>query len=681
MNNGSYKVKSVNCEQRHLYNEIESLREEIRKHDYAYYVLDNPQISDKEYDDLINRLGKLEKERPDLITPDSPTQRVAGKPVSVFGQVRHEVPMLSLDNTYSPEEVVAWWTRVQKILSSKNVEFVLNPKIDGLSLSLIYEKGVLRKAATRGDGDVGEDVTANARTVKSIPLKLRGKPPQYFEVRGEIFMEVKDFLAMNEKLKNQGGEPFANPRNASAGSLRQKDPRITADRPLKFVTHSSGELGGAHYADYTDFMSDCEKFGIPVAKPMETKKSIEEAMKTCQKWETERARWAFQTDGVVIRVNNLQQQKELGITAKSPRWAIAFKYPSTQATTKLIAVEHSVGRTGVLTPTAHLEPVECGGVVISNATLHNYDEVKRLGVKVGDTVLIERAGEVIPKVIKVITSKRTGDEIEIQPPKKCPSCGTALVKDVGLVAIRCPNENCPAQIARTILHFASRDAMDIEGMGDAVVMQLMEHHGLKDVADIYSLKKEDFLKLELFKDKRAQNLVAAIQKSKKQSLDKLIFGLGIGNIGEKAAYTLAAEFGTLGGLAKASEEDLQKIHEVGPIVAKSVREFFDQPKIRETLRKLKHHGIDPKFEKPNEGGGNPFSGKTVVFTGELSGMSRSEAERMVRSLGGQDSGSVSKKTDFVVAGKSPGSKLEKARSLGIRILTEEAFLELLKKVS
>ncbi len=660
--------------------EIDSLRKKIRQHDYAYYVLDNPEISDNEYDRLLEQLKELEKAHPNLVTPDSPTQRVSGIPIAIFGQVKHKVPMLSLDNTYSPEEVAAWWNRVQKVLGNAPAELVLNPKIDGLSLSLQYENGAFIKAATRGDGMVGEDVTANARTIKSIPLRLHGNPPPHLEIRGETFMDVKDFQKMNENLKEAGEEPFANPRNASSGSLRQKDARMTARRPLKFFAHSFGFLEKNPYAYYTEFISDCEKFGVPAAKPMRVVKKIEDVMKICAQWEKEKDTWSFQIDGVVVRLNSFAQQKELGFTAKSPRWAIAYKFPATQATTKLLDVVHSVGRTGVITPAAVLEPVECGGVTISNATLHNYDEVQRLGVKIGDTVLIERAGEVIPKVVKVINTKRTGDERDIITPKKCPACDATLVKEEGMVAIRCPNEECPVQVERSIIHFASRDAMDIEGMGEAVVRQLMESHGLKDVADIYALKKEDFLKLELFKNKRAQNLVVAIAKSKNQTLDKLIYGLGIANIGEKAAYTLAMELGSVEALSKASYEDLQRINEIGPIVAGSIREFFDKPRVAETIRKLKKHGVDPKMERPAAAKEGVFAGKSVVFTGELKQMSRSEAEKLVRSLGGRDSSSVSKKTDFVVVGENPGSKYEKAKELGVRILNEEAFLQLSKNV-
>jgi DNA ligase (NAD+) len=586
--------------------EIEKLREDIRHHDHMYYVLDRPEISDKEYDDLLNRLKKLEEAHPELVTPDSPTQRVAGKAVTTFAQIKHRVPMRSLDNTYSADEIRAWGERVEKIIGDQKTSFVLNPKIDGLSLSLVYENGVLIHAATRGDGTTGEDVTLNARTIKAIPLKLRGHVPSILEVRGEVYMDIKDFQKMNDRFKQNDEEPFANPRNAAAGSLRQKDPRVTATRPLKFFAHSSGDLKGADFKQYTDFLEFCEKAGIPVCKPLKTETSIDGVIKRTGAWESEREKWAFETDGVVVRVNSIEQQHVLGFTAKSPRWAIAFKYAARQATTKVLDVVHSVGRTGVVTPAAKLEPVECGGVIISNVTLHNYDEVDRLDVKIGDTVLIERAGEVIPKVVKVITTKRTGHEKAVTRPKTCPSCGSKLEQLDGEVAIRCLNLNCPTQIERSLIHFASRDAMDIEGMGEAVVAQIIKDLRVKDIADIYFLKKEDVLKLELFAEKRAENLIDAIQKSKKQTLDRFIFGLGIPNIGEKAAYVLAEAFGSIDAVVKVSEDDILRLHDTGPVAAASIKAFFSRPGVRDTLNKLKKSGGKPGFRKTGGRGKHPL---------------------------------------------------------------------------
>jgi DNA ligase (NAD+) len=660
--------------------EIEKLRDEIRHHDHMYYVLDRPEISDKEYDALLSRLKTLEDNNPDLITPDSPTQRVSGKAVTTFEQIKHRVPMLSLDNTYSADEVKAWVERMEKISHDSKMTFVLNPKIDGLSLSILYENGHLKHAATRGDGTTGEDVTLNARTIKAIPLKLRGDVPAVFEVRGEVYMDIDDFRKMNERLIENGDEPFANPRNAAAGSLRQKDPRITATRPLKFFAHSSGDLKGVHFKHYTEFLSICEKAGIPTCKPYKTENSVDGVIKRCSAWESEREKWPFETDGVVVRIDSIEQQNVLGTTAKSPRWAIAFKYAARQATTKVLDVVHSVGRTGVVTPAAKLEPVECGGVIISNVTLHNYDEVDRLDVKIGDTVLIERAGEVIPKVVKVITSKRSGHEKTIHRPTQCPSCGNKLVQLDGEVAIRCINLSCPTQIERSLIHFASRDAMDIEGMGDVVVAQIIRDLKVNDIADIFALAKDDVLKLDLFADKRAENLIDAIQKSKKQSLDRFIFGLGIPNIGEKASYVLAEHFGSIDQLVKATEDELTRLRDMGPVAASSIRAFFARPGVLNTLEKLKKAGVNPIYEKAASSEGALFANKTIVFTGELKTMARSEAEKLVRTLGGNATGSVSKKTDFVVVGENAGSKLAKAEKLGIKTITEDAFLSMIKKV-
>ncbi len=657
--------------------EINALRQEIRRHDHLYYVLDRPELSDREYDLLLARLKSLEEKHPALITPESPTQRVSGIAVTTFSQIKHLVPMLSLDNTYSAEDVQAWIDRVQKGVGQDSPTYVLNPKIDGLSLSLMYEDGLLSHAATRGDGETGEDVTLNTRTIKSVPLKLRKSISGRMEIRGEVYMDINDFQKMNQSLREAGEEPFANPRNAAAGSLRQKDPRVTAERPLKFFAHSFADTNESPFRLYTDFLTACEDLGVPVVKPYVTESSVLDVMKRCREWETTRDTWPYEIDGVVIRLNDVHQQKTLGFTARSPRWAIAFKFQARQATTRVLDVEHSVGRTGVITPTARLEPVLCAGVTISNATLHNYDEIKRLGLKMGDTVLIERAGDVIPKVVKVIESKRTGKETDIPTPTRCPMCEGPVTKTEGEVAVRCANVSCPAQLERRLQHFASRGAMDIEGMGEAVVHQLVRLEKIADVADLFSLRKVDFLQLELFAEKRAENLMAAMKDAKRRPLDRLIFGLGIKNIGEKAATVLAESFGSLDAVAQATEDELTRVQDIGPVVAQSIRNFFQDARVKETIKKLKELGIDPKFKKTATVVKALISGKTFVFTGELTSISRPEAEKKVREGGGHATGSVSKKTDYVVAGEKAGSKLEKAKKRGIQILSEEAFLKMI----
>ena len=659
---------------------INELKNKIQQHDHAYYVLDNPTVSDKEYDSLLRELKDLETQNPGLITPDSPTQRVSGKPVSQFKSFKHPVPMLSLENTYSAEEIKAWLKRIEKIVGHSDFEFVCNPKIDGLSLALHYKNGRFVQAATRGDGETGEDVTLNAKTIKSIPLKLKESYPSELEVRGEVYISKSDFLKLNQSLKERGEAPFANARNAASGALRQKDSKITASRPLRFFVHSFAQKEKPPYKTYREFLAHCGKMGLPVVDPVQLTKGDKKTIDVCLNWQDKRTNWNFEADGVVIRVNDLGDQRKLGSTAKAPRWAIAYKFPATQATTKLLDVEHSVGRTGIITPTAKLEPVECGGVVISNASLHNYDEVKRLDVKIGDTVFIERAGEVIPKVIKAVKSKRTGNETNILPPIKCPSCQTPVVKLKDEVAIRCPNIECPIQIERRIIHFASRDALDIEGMGEAVVSQLVHQLHLRDVADIYSLKKSDFLKLDLFKDKRADNVVNAIQKSKERGLDKLIYALGVPNIGEKGGLLLAREFGSLDKLSGAHVDELTAIRDIGPIAAQSIHSFFRSKAIRATLQKLKKYNFNPQY-KATRIHNKDISNKTFVFTGELKNLSRKEAEKIVMDHGGKASGSVSAKTNFVVVGENPGSKAKKAKTLGIPVLSESAFLAMVNKVS
>ncbi len=658
--------------------EVERLREEIRRHDWRYYVLASPEVSDAEYDRLMRRLEELEAAHPDLRTPDSPTQRVGGAVAEGFAPVRHATPMLSLENAYSPEEFMEWEARLHRVLKSEDrVEHVIEAKIDGISMSLLYVDGALSVAATRGDGETGEDVTANVRTIRSVPLKLRAEARGNLEIRGEVYMDKRDFARLNESMKQAGREPFANARNAAAGSLRQKDPKITAQRPLRFFAHSMGHYEGPAFRSHWDYLQHVKGLGFAVPAINERAKDAASVVKFYKAFENERASLPYEIDGLVVKVNDLELQKRLGFTAKTPRWALAFKYPSTQATTVVKNVIFSVGRTGTITPAADLEPVPCAGVTISSASLHNFDEVARLDVRVGDTVLIERAGEVIPYVVKVITSKRTGDEKPVVPPARCPACGGKVVKEEGLVAIYCANPSCPAQLKRGLEHFAGRAGMDIEGLGEVVVNQLVDRGMIEDFADVYALKKEQLLTLDLFADKRAENLLAAVEASKARPLSRLLNALGIRQVGERLARTLADHFHTLDALAKAPAEELLKAEDVGPIVAESIAAFFGEPKVDALIRKLKRHGVNLTEPERPKVEGSPIEGKTFVFTGELTSMTRGQAEARVRELGGEAAGSVSKKTGYVVAGAEAGSKLEKAKKLGVTVLDEAAFLKLI----
>jgi DNA ligase (NAD+) len=669
-----------------LRQEAEKLRRELHKHNRLYHVEDNPEISDAEYDRMMKRLRDLETAYPGLRLPDSPTQRVGGPPVADFAPVKHKVPMLSLDNTYSSEELEEWHARVLKGLAAgEKPAFTVEPKIDGVGLSLLYENGVLVQAATRGDGETGEDVTANAKTIRAIPLRLEGRPPKRLEVRGEAYAAKSDFKKFNEEARaeasaapgNEAGPAakiFANPRNFAAGSLRQKDPAVTAKRPLGYLVHSHGSVEGAAFASHFEFLSACKSYGLPVDPRSSSTNSFDAAVARCLELQKDRDALAYEADGAVIKVDDIRQQVRLGFTFKSPRWAVAYKFPAAQATTRLLGVEMSVGRTGAITPVAKLDPVECGGVTVSNASLHNFDEVGRLGVRIGDWVLIERAGEVIPKVVKAIETRRTGDERPVTIPKACPACGGPIGKDKeDDVAYRCLNgPTCPAQLEKSLLHFASRDAMDIQGLGEAVVQELLAKGLARDLADIYALAKDQLLTLEGFKDKKAENLLKGILDSRRRPLSRFLYGLGVRDVGEKGAILLAEKFGSLERLSSAVEADLETIHEVGPVMAGSVASFFRQDAARMLLAKFKTLGLDPKEAAP-KAGPKPLAGQTVVFTGELRRFSRAEAERLVRELGGSASSSVSKNTSFLVAGPNAGDKLKKAQKLGVEIIDEDLF--------
>ena len=657
---------------------IEQLRETIRRHDYRYYVLNQPEIADAEYDRLLRQLAGFEAQAPSLVTPDSPTQRVGGIPDEAFRPVRHASAMRSLDNAFSEDEVQAWHERVVKGLQGHEPTYTVELKIDGVSLALTYEKGQLVQAATRGDGDTGEEVTANAKTIRAIPLRLTGEAPGRFEVRGEVYMPTAAFARYNAQAQREGKETFANPRNASAGSLRQKDPQVTAERPLRFFTHSFGRLAGMAYDTQWEFLQGCKRLGLPVNEHAARETSFEAVQQQCRRLERLREQLPFEADGVVIKVNELALQERLGATHKSPRWAIAYKFPAQQATTTVLKILHSVGRTGTVTPVAQLEPVVCGGVTISSATLHNYEEVARLGVKVGDRVLIQRAGEVIPQIIKVIQSRRRGTTRAITPPARCPVCGGTVTKDKEEeVAYRCINPSCSAQLVREMLHFGSREAMDIEGLGEAAVEQLVERRVVRDVADLYRLTMKDLLELELFAEKKAQNLLATIQASKARGLSRLLYGLGIRHVGEKAAQVLAQRFGTLDRLLEADRDRLEEVHEIGPVMAQALLQFFRQPQSRALVKKLRAVGV--KMSEEALHGPTPLANLTFVFTGALSGMTRPQAEALVRRLGGSASSSVSRATNYVVAGESTGSKAAKAAQLGVKIIDEAQFKKLIRQ--
>jgi len=656
---------------------IEGLRQEIRRHDYNYYVLSQPEISDKEYDDLLRRLKDLEDKSPQYKSADSPTQRVSGGVLEGFATVKHRQKMLSLDNTYSFEELKDWVERVRKGLAKAGkIEYVAELKIDGVSVNLTYESGKLTRAATRGDGETGEDVTANIRAIRAINDRFFGKDlPALIEIRGEVYMERKDFDALNREKEKNGDVVFANPRNAASGSLKLLDTALVRDRRLNFFAHSLGEYKDLNVVTHWEFLQQLKLWGMRVNTESRLCRNFEEVLDYCAGWQQKRDKLPYEIDGVVVKLNDIQQHKRLGTTLKSPRWAIAYKFPARQATTTLLNIKLQVGRTGVITPVAELEPVECAGVVIKHATLHNFDEIRRLKVKIGDRILIERAGDVIPKVVKV--TEHTGTKKFIIP-RTCKECGGKVVKEKEEdVAYRCINPSCPAQLERSLEHFASRGAMDIEGMGEAVVEQLVRLKIVRDFSDIYRLKAADLGKLELFKEKKINNLLSAIEKSKKQSLSRLIFALGIRHVGEKAAYVLAKQFGDLKKLETAKYETLDKIYEVGPALARSIMDFFSQPRTRELVACLEKERLNFKeaLVVPKH---TPITAKNVVFTGELKDYSRLQAQEAARSVGANVAADVTKNTDLVVAGDNPGSKYAKALKLGTRIINEAEFKRMIK---
>ena len=656
---------------------IEELREEIRKHDYHYYVLNQPLISDAEYDRLFRELQELEEKYPQFVTPDSPTQRVGAPPAEEFRPVRHAIPMLSLQNCFSEEEFLEWDRRVRRLLGGERPVYICEPKLDGLSVELVYENGVFTVGSTRGDGYVGEDVTRNLRTIRQIPLRLlplNGEVPRLLEVRGEVYMEKEDFKRLNREREEKGEPPFANPRNAAAGSLRQLDPNITARRPLKAFFYALGRAEGITIRSQEELLTTLSKLGLPVNPLWRRCESPEEAIAFYHELLERRDELPYEADGVVVKVNDFSQREVLGEVSRAPRWAIAFKFPAEEATTRVLDIVVQVGRTGALTPVAILEPVEVSGVTVSRATLHNEDEVKRKDVRIGDWVVVRRAGEVIPEVVKSIPERRTGKEREFRMPDRCPVCGGPVVRPPGEVIHRCENLSCPARIKEAIRHFASRRAADIEGLGEKLVDQLVEKGLVKRISDLYHLRKEQLAALERMGEKSAQNLLDQLERSKGMSLARFIYALGIRYVGEHIAEVLAERFGSIDELARASYEELVGIPEIGPRIAQSIVDFFASEDNRRLIEELKAVGIDPRAERPKEKG--PLAGKTFVFTGRLSDMTREEAKRLVESLGGKVASSVSRKVDYVVVGEDPGSKLDRARALGIPTLSEEEFKEL-----
>ncbi len=656
---------------------IAALRSEIAEHNRRYYEEAAPTISDREYDRLYRELSDLEERFPQFLTPDSPTRRVGGAPLKAFAQIAHRVPMLSLDNTYSEEEVGAFYRRIEKLLPNEKVPVVVEPKVDGVAVSLLYEKGRLQYAATRGDGTTGDDITQNIRTIRALPRQLRGDAPALLEVRGEVFMTKEGFARLNAERAEAGLPVFANPRNSAAGSLKQLDPSITAQRPLGIIFYGTGAVEGIELTHHSKLFPLLKRLGLPCSERWWTASSLEEILAAIRELEKIRHDFVYETDGAVVKVDAIKQRESLGMTAKSPRWAMAFKYEAEQVETKLLDILIQVGRTGVLTPVAALEPVVVSGSTVARATLHNEDEIKRKDIRIGDTVVIEKAGEVIPAVVSVRTDLRDGREKKFRMPTKCPVCGSKVVKDEGQVAVRCVNAQCPAQLKRRIEHFASRGAMDIEGLGEAMVEQLVSRGLVKEVSDIYHLTSEQLNELERMGEKSVANLLGAIVRSKQRPLWRLLFGIGILHVGVSAARALADHFPNLDVLMEATPEELQRIPDVGEVVGASIAQFFREPGNREMIAKLRAAGLRLTSEpKPAAAADSKIKGTTWVITGTLSRPRDEIAEEIVR-RGGKVSGSVSKKTSYVLAGEEAGSKLEKARKLGIRILEEAEFREML----
>ena len=664
-----------------LEKKIEALREKIRHHEYRYYVLDDPEITDAEFDKLMNELKKLEAEHPELITPDSPTQRVGGKPREGFVKAKHSSPMLSLDNAYSEEELRDWERRVHELSGRTDVEYMCELKLDGMSLALVYGDRLLKHGITRGDGSIGEDVTLNVRTVRSIPLSVakdklkKAGIPADFETRGEMLMPIAAFRKLNEERERQGLATFANPRNFTAGTVRQLEPSITAQRRMDYFAYMLLKDGRTYFDRQSKAMDALETAGFKVNPNRRLAKNMEEVRKFIQSWEGKRESLPYEIDGIVVKVDRTALQQELGFTGKAPRWAIAYKYAARGAVTQIEDIVPQVGRTGKLTPVAWLKPVPIGGTTVSRATLHNMDQIQDLGVKIGDWVEVERGGDVIPKVVKVVEDKdHPRGHKQFHMPEHCPVCGGNVVRTEGEADHRCVNANCPAKLQGTILHFASRHVMDIDGLGEALVNQLTERGLVKNVADLYRLTKDDLLKLERMGDKSAQNVLEEIEASKKLPLERVIYGLGIRFVGERTAQFLAEHFGSLDAITKAGLEELEEVNEVGPRIAESIVEFFADEHNRQLVGDLRKAGLTFTGQKKQKG--TKLTGKTFVLTGTLTRHTRDEAKKMIEDAGGRVSGAVSKMTDYVVAGSDAGSKLDKAKELGVAVIGEEEMEKL-----
>ena len=658
---------------------IERIRAQIRRHDYLYYVLNRPKITDRQYDKLFTELRELEEANPELITADSPTQRVSERPLEGFDSVRHAVPMLSMDNTYNVDELKAFDQRVRRQLGGKDYDYVVELKIDGLAIGLRYQKGELITAATRGDGEVGDDVTANVRTIKAVPLVLlgNGEIPDVLEVRGEVYMPTKAFVELN-RLRAEAGEPaFANPRNAAAGSLKLLDARITATRNLSFFAYATGEMSEPLADNHYQTLQRFKKLGLPVNPHIKEAKNIDEVIDICFGWSDKRLKLNYQIDGMVIKVNRFDQQDVLGATGRAPRWCISYKFPAEQAQTKVESIDVQVGKSGILTPVANLSPIQLAGTTVKRASLHNFDMLTKLDVRCGDTVIIEKAGEIIPQVVEVKKKLRPAGAVSFKVPKKCPNCGSSVAKDQDGVYIRCLNPDCLGRLKERLRYFTGRDQMDIENLGVTLIEQLVETGLVKNFADLYKLQLSDLIELERMADKSAANVIEAIEKSKTQPLWRLVAALGIRHIGGQSAQILAEHFGSLEALTAADEKTLEEIEQIGPIMAKSIYKYFRDPKNQGVISELLAAGVRPKRPKGLRKGTAKLAGKTIVVTGTLEKFTRQQVERTVKQAGGKTASSVSKKTNFVLAGKEPGSKLEKALKLGVKVIDEKQFLEMI----